>query len=75
LSKPDYGPSTKAITVNGRVYLDISSIEQDDVSELKQRMKNWRMIVDEVTGKKISHFYPTNSVMIEPICLLFYKTS
>jgi hypothetical protein len=76
-SKPEDGPNTKAMAVNGRIYLDISSLKQTDIESLPEdaipRQKNWRMIVDEYTGKKTSHFFPTKNGMIEPTCELMHK--
>ena len=34
---------------------------------------NWRIIVDEATGKKVSHFFETKKGMVEPTCELFHK--
>jgi hypothetical protein len=68
-------PSKKATDVNGRVYLDISSIKEKDLETLTLEQipsqNHWRMVVDELTGKKFSGFYKAKNEMIEPTCELF----
>jgi hypothetical protein len=68
-------PSKKATEVNGRVYLDISSIKEKDLETLTLEQipsrNHWRMVVDELTGKKFSGFYKAKNEMIEPTCELF----
>ena len=63
-------PHEKSDDVNGRVYLDLSRIKGPE-HDLQPRRPNWRLIVDEKTAFKISHFYETKDGMIEPTCQLF----
>jgi hypothetical protein len=65
-------PHEKSDMVNGRVYLDLSRIKGPKL-DLQPRRPNWRLIVDEKTGYKISHFYETKDGMIEPTCELFQE--
>ena len=55
-----------------RVYLDLSKITvpHDDGTESKTNKKNWRIMVDEATGKKWSSFHDSKSGMVEPTCKL-----
>ena len=64
-------PKEKSKQVNGRIFLDISTIKNSIASGPKPRRPNWRIIVDESTGYKISQFYETKDGMIEPTCALF----
>ena len=64
-------PKEKATTVNGRVYLDISTLKNKDGPPPKQ--PNWRILVDELTGLKISHFFATKNGMVQPTCQLFLQ--
>jgi hypothetical protein len=41
--------------------------------KLHQQVKHWRTIVDELTKKKVSHFYETKNGMVEPTYEMFYK--
>jgi hypothetical protein len=47
---------TKSKEPGGRVYLDISTVK-DKKGEPKITKNNWRIMVDESTNLKISHFY------------------
>jgi hypothetical protein len=55
-----------------RVFLDIASIKPN-ANGWKSPKPNWRMIVDEQSSLKISHFYPTKNGMVEPTCELFHR--
>jgi hypothetical protein len=56
----------------GRVYLDISTVK-DKKGEPKITKNNWRIMVDESTNLKISHFYAKKDGMVEPTCELIKK--
>jgi hypothetical protein len=56
----------------GCVYLDISTVK-DKKGEPKITKKNWRIMVDESTNLKISHFYAKKDGMVEPTCELIKK--
>lgn len=55
-----------------RVYLDLSKITvpHSDGSESAISKKNWRIMVDEATGKKWSSFHDSKVGMVEPTCEL-----
>jgi hypothetical protein len=57
---------------SGRVHLDIASIKQKK-GQPRATKPHWRIIVDEHTQMKISHFYTTKNSMIEPTCELFNR--
>jgi hypothetical protein len=63
----------RAVAVNGRVYLDISTIKAPRKSKVKVTKPNWRLMVDEMTGLKTSGFYTTKNGMVDPTCELFNK--
>ncbi len=49
------------------MYLNLSKVTvagDNDVMELNR--KNWKLMVDEFTGKKFSKFTETKSGMVEP---------
>ena len=54
----------------GRIYLDLSkvTVSKSDDSEFEIENKNWKIIVDEATGKKWSDFMDTKSGMIKRKC-------
>ena len=54
-----------------RVYLDLSKITvpHADGTESKTNKKNWRIMVDEATGKKWSSFHDSKIGMVEPTSL------
>jgi hypothetical protein len=56
----------------GRVYLDISTVK-DKKGEPNITKNNWRIMVDESTNLKISHFYAKKDGMVEPTCELIKK--
>ena len=64
-------PWNKSGEVHGRVYLDISSVKKKKGFPMPTK-PHWRIIVDEHTGKKHSHFFPTKDAMVEPTCELLY---
>jgi hypothetical protein len=55
-----------------RVYLDLSKITvpHSDGTESSISKKNWRIMVDEATGKKWSSFHNSKAGMVEPTCEL-----
>ena len=61
----------KKLKINERISIDLSKI-----GEPANKMKNdpslrnlqWRMIIDEATGRKFSEFYPSKDKMVEPTC-------
>ena len=66
----------KAKSPNERVRLDISIIKiPQNLKKLGITVSkpNWRMIIDDRTGLKISHFYGKKSEMAETTCVLFQK--
>ena len=60
-------PSDKALVKHGRVFMDISSIKDNEDLKVNPRIKHWLMIVDEWTTKKISKFYETKNAFIPRI--------
>jgi hypothetical protein len=52
--------------------LDISTVK-DKKGEPKITKNNWRIMVDESTNLKISHFYAKKDGMVEPTCELIKK--
>ena len=62
----------KADEPNGRVYLDITTIKKHKEFPAPTN-PNWRMLVDEATEMKFSHFFKTKDAMVEPTLALFYK--
>jgi hypothetical protein len=63
---------TKIKEPGGCVYLDISTVK-DKRGDHKITKNNWRIVVDESTNLKISHFYAKNDGMCEPTCELIKK--
>jgi hypothetical protein len=63
---------TKSKKTGGRVYLDISTVK-DKKGEPRITNSNWRIMVDESTNLKISHFYAKKDGMCEPTCELINK--
>ena len=63
-------PATK----NGeRVFLDLSTVKQQDGVRSKPRSQNWRMVVDERTQLKFSTFHDKKDDMVEVTCQQFEK--
>ena len=61
----------KNIGINERISIDLSKIGvPKDKSNKDPDLRNpqWRMIVDEATGRKFSDFYPSKDKMVEPMC-------
>jgi hypothetical protein len=58
---------TKSKEPGGRIYLDISTVK-DKKGEPNSTKNNWRIMVDESTNLKISHFYAKKDGMCEPTC-------
>jgi hypothetical protein len=54
------------------VYLDISTVKYKK-GEPNITKNNWRIMVDESTNLKISHFYAKKDGMCEPTCELIKK--
>jgi hypothetical protein len=63
---------TKSKEPGGRMYLDISTVK-DKKGEPKITKNNWRIMVDESTNLKISHFYVKKDGLCEPTCELIKK--
>ena len=59
--------------VNGRVYLDISTVKKPKDVKVTLTKPNWRLIVDEKTRMKINDFYETKNGMVEPTCEKFNR--
>jgi hypothetical protein len=51
--------------------LDIATINRPDKKQVYK--KNWRIMVDERTGKKFTVFYKTKAGMIEPTCAQLHR--
>ena len=65
---------SKATKPGERVYLDLSKVTvAGDNGVLELNRKNWKLMVDECTGKKFSEFTETKSGMVEPTCELLNK--
>jgi hypothetical protein len=62
----------KSKELGGRMYLEISTVK-DKKDEPQITKKNWRIMVDESTNLKISHFYAKKDGMVEPTCELIKK--
>jgi hypothetical protein len=59
---------------DGRIFLDISSVNNTEYPEVENIPKPyWRIIVDESTQLKFSDFFSSKSGMIEPTCILINK--
>jgi hypothetical protein len=54
-------------------YLDIASVKQRDEVKPKAPYPHWRILVDDHTGMKVSHFFATENGMITPTCKLFNR--
>ena len=63
----------KAEEVNGRVYLDLSTIKAPKNLNVTVSLPVWRIIVDEKTGFKTSDFYDKKNRMVDPTCALFQR--
>jgi hypothetical protein len=62
----------KSKETGGRMFLDISTVK-DKKGEPKITKNNWRIMVDDITNLKISHFYAKKDGMWEPTCELIKK--
>ena len=61
----EHKPSTK----NGeRVFLDIATVKKPSGTNIRVSKPNWRILVDERTGLKVSDFYATKDRMVDPTC-------
>jgi hypothetical protein len=56
----------------GRVYLDMSTVKSEK-GEPKVTNPNWKIMVDESTNMKITHFFKAKNGMCEPTCELIKK--
>ena len=64
----------KATDPNGWVYLDISMIKVPAFRNFPAvKRPHWRIVVDEMSQKKHSHFFETKDGMVVPTCTLFTK--
>ena len=56
------------------MYLDLSKVTvAGDNGVVELNRKNWKLMVDEFTGKKWSEFTGTKSGMVEPTCEFLNK--
>ena len=56
------------------MYLDLSKVTvAGDNGVVELNRKNWKLIVDEYTGKKWSEFTDTKNGMVEPTCEFLNK--
>jgi hypothetical protein len=62
----------KSVVPGGRVYLDISTVKSKK-GDPKVTKPNWRIMLDESTNNKITHFFKTTNGMFEPTCELIKK--
>jgi hypothetical protein len=62
----------KSAVPGGCVYLDISSVKSKK-GDPKATKPNWRIMVDESTNMKITHFFKTKNGMCETTCELIKK--
>jgi hypothetical protein len=58
---------------NERLFLDLSTIKAKKSVKMTVTKPNWRIMVDERTQMKWSHFYRTKKGMVEPTCVIFDK--
>jgi hypothetical protein len=59
---------------DGRIFLDISSVNNTEYPEVENIPKPyWRIIVDKRTQLKFSDFFSSKSGMIKPTCILMNK--
>ena len=70
VKKSEHIPATKS---NERMFLDISSVRAKKHLKITVTKQNRRIIVDEMTQMKWSHFFRTKNGMIEPTCVMFHK--
>ena len=66
-------PRNSTETVNGKIYLDISSVKVPKLMNVNITKPHWLMMVDEKTDMKWSTFYAKKSDIIEPMCERFNK--
>jgi hypothetical protein len=59
----------KSVVPGGRVYFNISTVKSKK-GEPKVTKPNWRIMVDESTSMKITHFLKPKNGMCEPTCEL-----
>ena len=65
---------SKATKPGERVYLDLSKVTvAGDNGVVELNRKNWKLIVDEYTGKKWSEFTESKNGMVEPTCEFLNK--
>jgi hypothetical protein len=62
----------KSVVPGGCVYFDISTVKSKK-GEPKVAQPNWRIMVDERTDMKFSHFFAKKNGMYEPTCKLINK--
>ena len=53
---------------NGHVFHDLARVQALEGMELTARRPNWQLMVDKLTGMKISAFYKAKSSIYEPTC-------
>lgn len=72
---PRVSEHNRSDEVNGRMYLDISTIKKpkNDDSVMEVDQANLRLMVDEKTQLKFTDFFQTKSGMIESTCAIFEK--
>ena len=73
ITRVEVRPRNVATVVNGRVYLDISSVKAPKLIKVNVTKPHWRVMVDERTEMKWSDFYEKKDDMVEPTCERFYK--
>ena len=63
VKKSEHIPGTKS---NERIFLDISLVRAKKNMKIVVTKPNWRIMVDERTQMKWSHFFKTKKGMVEP---------
>ena len=58
-------PITK---VNERIYIDLYKLKAHVGMNKNISKSNWRLMVDEDTQMKFTHFFETKKGMVEPTC-------
>jgi hypothetical protein len=69
---PKQSDAAKGTKEDRRIFMDISTIKgkKDGPSVTKP---NWRIMVDEHSSMKFTHFYQTKNGMVEPTCEIMSK--
>ena len=66
-------PRNIAQDINGRIYLDISSVKTPKIVDVTISKPHWQIMIDQRTEMKWSDFFKTKDGMVEPTCVKFNK--